>query len=349
MHYSRRYRNAPMPFSVQVKGHIFIHGFKEVPARPASHGCVRLPLAFSTLLFTVTQIGTVVIIANAASDPVDVDHPGLVLSADADNDIAAQADKLKGQNQPSPDDPNAVTVSVLVSSPDKTIEVLKNGDTIAKGVATIASPDQPLGDHVFILQKTADGKMKWCAISHGETTQVDTTVIDRIRATNPGRELDAGDIISAQRIPIGKTETAGELHDRLADLGPAALAEALEILTANPKAGTPQNDAEVTYAAKLLREDGRLDFTQPAADLERLIRAYHPWPGTFTEVSVKGKTKRLKIFPPVEIAHHPLATGALAVHEGQLLIGCGDGALALSQVQPEGSKAMPATAFANSL
>ena len=44
MHYSRRYRNAPMPFSVQVKGHIFIHGFKEVPARPASHGCIRLPL-----------------------------------------------------------------------------------------------------------------------------------------------------------------------------------------------------------------------------------------------------------------------------------------------------------------
>ena len=69
-----------------------------------------------------------------------------------------------------------------MSSPDKTIEVLKNGDTIAKGVATIANPDQPLGDHVFILQKTADGTMKWCAISHGETTQVDTTVIDRIRA-----------------------------------------------------------------------------------------------------------------------------------------------------------------------
>jgi hypothetical protein len=108
------------------------------------------------------------------------------------------------------------------------------------------------------------------------------------------RELDAGDIISAQRIPIGKSETAGELHDRLADLGPAALAEALETLAANPKAGTPQIDAEVTYAPKLLREDGRL------------IRAHHPWPGTFSEVAVKGRTKRLKIFPPVEIAHHPL-------------------------------------------
>ena len=181
-HHSDEYNDAPMPNMNRLTwSGVALHA-GELPGYPASHGCVRLPLAFSALLFTVTQIGTVVIIANAASDPADVDHPGLVLSADADKDIAAQADKLKSQNQPSPDDPNAVTVSVLVSSADKTIEVLKNGDTIAKGPATIANPDQPLGSHVFILQKTADGKMKWCAIAHGQTGQVDNTVIDRIRA-----------------------------------------------------------------------------------------------------------------------------------------------------------------------
>lgn len=181
-HHSDEYNDAPMPNMNRLTwSGVALHA-GELPGYPASHGCVRLPLAFSALLFTVTQIGTVVIIANAASDPADVDHPGLVLSADADKDIAAQADKLKNANQPSPDDPNAVTVSVLVSSADKTIEVLKNGDTIAKGPATIANPDQPLGSHVFILQKTADGKMKWCAIAHGQTGQVDNTVIDRIRA-----------------------------------------------------------------------------------------------------------------------------------------------------------------------
>lgn len=181
-HHSDEYNDAPMPNMNRLTwSGVALHA-GELPGYPASHGCVRLPLAFSALLFTVTQIGTVVIIANAASDPTDVDHPGLVLSADADKDIAAQADKLKAQGQQSPDDPNAVTVSVLVSSADKTIEVLKNGDTIAKGPATIANPDQPLGNHVFILQKTADGKMKWCAIAHGETGQVDNTVIDRIRA-----------------------------------------------------------------------------------------------------------------------------------------------------------------------
>ncbi|PZF75065.1 L,D-transpeptidase [Aestuariivirga litoralis] len=181
-HHSDEYNDAPMPNMNRLTwSGVALHA-GELPGYPDSHGCVRLPLAFSALLFTITQIGTVVIIANSASDPADVDHPGLVLSADADKDIAAQADKLKDQKQPSPDDPNAVTVSVLVSSPDKTIEVLKNGDTIAKGVATISNPDQPLGDHVFILEKMADGKMKWCAIAHGQTGQVDTTVIDRVRA-----------------------------------------------------------------------------------------------------------------------------------------------------------------------
>ena len=221
------------------------------------------------------------------------------------------------------------------------IVVMAYGQIIGKDVRK-AAKKAIINLHASLLPKYRGASCIQAALANGDA-ETGITVMRVIR------ELDAGDIISAQRIPIGKTETAGELHDRLADLGPAALAEALEILAANPKAGTPQNDAEVTYAAKLLREDGRLDFTQPAAELERLIRAYHPWPGTFTEVSVKGKTKRLKIFPPVEIAHHPLATGALAVHEGQLLIGCGDGALALSHVQPEGSKAMPATAFANSL
>lgn len=221
------------------------------------------------------------------------------------------------------------------------IVVMAYGQIIGKDVRK-AAKKAIINLHASILPKYRGASCIQSAIANGDS-ETGITVMRVIR------ELDAGDIISAQRIPIGKTETAGELHDRLAELGPVALAEALEILAAHPKSGTPQNESAVTYAPKLLREDGRLDFSKPAADLERLIRAYDPWPGTFTEVSVKGKSKRLKIFPPVGIAHHPLVPGELAVHEGQLLIGCGDGSLALSQVQPEGSKAMIASAFANSL
>ena len=181
-HHSDEYNDAPMPNMNRLTwSGVALHA-GELPGYPASHGCVRLPLEFSALLFTVTQVGTVVIIANAAADPQDVDHPGLILSQDADNDIDAAAEKLKDAHANSPDDPNAVSVSILVSSADKTITVLQNGNTIASGPATITPPDQPLGNHVFILEKVANGSMKWCAIAHGETAAVDSSVIDRIRA-----------------------------------------------------------------------------------------------------------------------------------------------------------------------
>lgn len=273
--------------------------------------------------------------------------------------LITQPDKPVGRSHSETTPPEIKTLALAhgipVWQPERIIEIAEALTDLRPDIIVVMAYGQIIGKdvrkaakkaiinlHASLLPKYRGASCIQAAIANGDA-ETGITVMRVIR------ELDAGDIISAQRIPIGKTETAGELHDRLADLGPAALTEVLEILAANPKAGTPQNEAEVTYAPKLLREDGRLDFTKPAADLERLIRAYHPWPGTFTEVSVKGKTKRVKIFPLVAIAHHPLASGELAVHEGQLLIGCGGGALALSQVQPEGSKAMPATAFANSL
>ncbi|MGJ8641897.1 MAG: methionyl-tRNA formyltransferase [Luteolibacter sp.] len=221
------------------------------------------------------------------------------------------------------------------------IVVMAYGQIIGKAVRNSATK-AIINLHASILPKYRGASCIQSAIVNGDT-ETGITIMHVIR------ELDAGDIISVKKFPIGETETAGELHDRLADIGPAALSEALEILSEDPNAGTPQNPDEVTYAPKLLREHGRLDFTKPASAIERKIRAYHPWPGTFTEVSIKGKTKRLKIFPPTSIVEKNLPPGELNVHEGQLLIGCGEKSLALTQVQPEGSKQMPASAFANSL
>ncbi len=273
--------------------------------------------------------------------------------------LITQPDKPVGRSHSETAPPEIKTLAlehgIPVWQPERIIEIAEALTDLRPDIIVVMAYGQIIGKdvrkaakkgiinlHASLLPKYRGASCIQSAIENGDA-ETGITVMRVIR------ELDAGDIISAQRIPIGKNETAGELHDRLADLGPTALAEALDMLAVNPKAGIPQNEAEVTYSPKLQREQGRLNFSKPAADLERLIRAYHPWPGTFTEVPVKGKTKRLKIFPPVEIAHHPLAPGELAVHEGQLLIGCSDGALALSQVQPEGSKAMPATAFANSL
>ena len=273
--------------------------------------------------------------------------------------LITQPDKPVGRSQSSAVPPEIKTVAlehaIPVWQPEKIAEiaddlaglnpdfivVMAYGQIIGKSVRK-AAKKAIINLHASILPKYRGASCIQAAIANGDA-ETGITIMHVIR------ELDAGNIISVRKTPIGETETAGELHDRLADLGPAALSDALEILAKDPRAGSPQDPAEVTYAPKLLREDGRIDFTRPAEAIERIIRAYDPWPGTFTEVPVKGKTKRLKIFPPAEIRAHPLSAGELAVHEGELLIGCGGKSLALSEVQPEGSKRMPATAFSNSL
>lgn len=273
--------------------------------------------------------------------------------------LITQPDKPVGRSQSSAVPPEIKTLALVhdipVWQPERILEISENlaemhvdilvvmayGQIIGKSVRK-AAKKAIINLHASILPKYRGASCIQSAIRDGEN-ETGITIMHVIR------ELDAGDIISWQRIDIEKGETGGELHDRLADLGPRALSEALDILAENPTAGSPQDSNEVTYAPKLMREDGRLDFKKSAEELERTIRAYHPWPGTFTEVSVKGKIKRLKIFPPVEIRDDALASGELASVDGELRIGCGGGALVLSLVQPEGSKQMSAGAFANRL
>ena len=196
-HHSSTYDNAPMPNMNRLTwSGVALHAGK-LPGYPASHGCVRLPLEFSKLLFTVTHVGTAVIIADAHSAPADVNHPGLVLSGDAEREIDEAEAKLKNAKAHKPDNPDATAVSVIVSSADKTITILENGDTVISGKATLTPADQPLGQHVFILSAAGGGGMAWHAISHGSTAEPDTAVINRIRAEP--------DVVNAmkQRMHIG--------------------------------------------------------------------------------------------------------------------------------------------------
>ena len=187
-HHSSTYNNAPMPNMNRLTwSGVALHAGK-LPGYPASHGCVRLPVEFSKLLFTVTHVGTPVIIADAHTAPKLVTHPGLVLGQYAEHEFDDAEAKLKGKSAAHPDDAKATAVSVIVSGADKTIEVLENGDTVAKGPATIADPAKPLGSHVFILSHAAgDAKgLAWQAIGHaagdGSAAQPDQSIITRIRA-----------------------------------------------------------------------------------------------------------------------------------------------------------------------
>jgi methionyl-tRNA formyltransferase len=156
------------------------------------------------------------------------------------------------------------------------------------------------------------------------------------------RKLDAGDIIDAKSIAISPHETGGSLHDRLADLAAEVMAGTLDKLAAGTAPRTPQDESLASYVSKMERDDGRLNWNLPASALERRIRAYDPWPGTFTLANEGGTEKRLKVFPPTRVMDVTLEPGELAADDGRLIIGCGKGALELITVQPEGGKRMSA-------
>ena len=152
-------------------------------------------------------------------------------------------------------------------------------------------------------------------------------------------KLDSGDIIHALATPILPDDTGGSVHDRLAIVAADALAAALPGILDRTATRTPQDSALSTYAPKLERDHGRIDWTRDAAKLARRIRAYDPWPGTWTTL---GDGKRLKIFPALAADESTGAPGSLSVSEGHVRVACGSGHLVLGDVQPDGSRRMPA-------
>jgi len=97
--------------------------------------------------------------------------------------------------------------------------------------------------------------------------------------------LDTGDVLLQRGIDILPTDTAGSLHDRLAQIAPDALLEALQMLAKGNAPRTPQDNSLATYAPKLTRDNGKIDWLEPAEIIERKIRAFNPWPGAFTEIA----------------------------------------------------------------
>lgn len=166
-----------------------------------------------------------------------------------------------------------------------------------------------------------------------------------VTAMHVVRELDAGDIIHAKRIPIAADDTGGTLHDRLADLAAEVLAETLPMIESGTASRQPQDEAQVSVVTKLLREHGRIDWTRDAVEIERLVRAYDPWPGTYTTHRDGGTQKRLKVFPPVLLDSTSLPPGEVLLREGKLLVGCGKGSLEICTVQPEGGRRMKTSDF----
>ncbi len=160
-------------------------------------------------------------------------------------------------------------------------------------------------------------------------------------------KLDAGDMILKEAIPIRPDDTGGSLHDRLAALGPRVLERGLPLFRDGLPAAEPQEEALVTYSGKLLRDDGEIDWTREASEVERWIRAYDPWPGTTTSVTLAGERRKLKIHPPAALVGGDASPpGTVLESDTRLVVNCGDGALVLTgDLQLEGRKRLGASEF----
>ncbi|WP_193368847.1 methionyl-tRNA formyltransferase [Pelagibius marinus] len=154
--------------------------------------------------------------------------------------------------------------------------------------------------------------------------------------------LDTGPMLLKRSLPITPETSAQELHDALAALGAAMINEALEGLDDGSLTATPQPEEGVTYAAKLDKAEGRLDWSDGAAALDRRIRAFTPWPGAFFEVGAGKGRERVKVLQ-AEPREGRGAPGT--VLDDQATIACGEGALRLKKVQRAGKAPMAAEAF----
>jgi methionyl-tRNA formyltransferase len=194
---------------------------------------------------------------------------------------------------------------------------------------------------------------------------VDVTGISVIHMTPA---LDAGPVLATRQTPIGARETAPELESRLSLLGVEAVMESIELLAAHQSAhppappappaqhvpnaafGSPQDPSLVSRAPRLQKSEGLVDWTRSAVEIDRQVRALKPWPNTYSFWERAGQSPlRLileRVAPTTTAASEPTPPGVIAaVTSNQVLVGTGQGLLALHAVQPAGKRVMEVAEF----
>jgi methionyl-tRNA formyltransferase len=239
------------------------------------------------------------------------------------------------------DDVNAIDVAQLVGAAEIGV-VAAFGQKIGRRILD-ALPRGCVNIHASLLPKyRGAAPYQWAIINGDETAGVTVFQLDE--------HWDAGPIWSQRATPIGATETAGELHARLAQLGATLIVETLADIAAGRKQPHPQDATQATRAPKLTKADGVVDWTQPAARVVRRIHGLWPWPAAAcTFASHSGKHERV-LLARAEVADGgarpsaPLPPGAFA---DDRTVQAGVGRVRVLEVQPAGGKRMPFQAFAN--
>jgi methionyl-tRNA formyltransferase len=283
--------------------------------------------------------------------------PSLEAVLHAGHDVAAvvtQPDREKGRGRelsPPPLKPVAAARGLTILQPRRVREpeavaaltalqpevqvVVAYGQILPRRVIDIA-PRGTVNVHGSLLPRyRGAAPVQWAIVNGDRETGVTTMLIDE--------GLDTGPILLSEATPIGEEETADVLEARLARVGGEVLVKTLQGLQDGTIVPQPQDASRATLAPIIKKEDGLVDWRQPAEALARRVRGFHPWPGVHTSVGGRG----------LRILRARAETGAgvpgtlLRVDRDGLLVAAGDGtALRVVDVQPESRKPMPAAAFA---
>ncbi len=193
--------------------------------------------------------------------------------------------------------------------------------------------------HPSMLPKWRGPSPVQAAIAHGD-------MVSGVTIMKIDSKMDHGPILAQKEIPIDEAETFETFMKKVVALGKPLLSETLKRYLSVSLTPVQQDHTQATICKLLTREDGHIDWNRSACEIERMIRAYHPWPGTWSELIVRGKPTRLKILKANLSDHRSSAAlGTLFASENRLYINTNNGTLEITLLQPEGKPPMTASAF----
>ncbi|MEL0634561.1 methionyl-tRNA formyltransferase [Pseudoalteromonas carrageenovora] len=155
--------------------------------------------------------------------------------------------------------------------------------------------------------------------------------------------LDTGDMLHISRCAINADETSASLYTKLAELGPDALIETVNKLAKGELVAEPQNDELANYAKKLSKDEANIDWSMDAAQIERNIRSFNPWPVCFTQMG----EQTVKIYQAQVVEQTGSAGQVLSSDKTGVVVACGKHAICITQLQPQGKKPMAINDFLN--
>lgn len=189
--------------------------------------------------------------------------------------------------------------------------------------------------HVSLLPKyRGSAPIQWSVLNGDSETGVTIMQLDE--------GCDTGDILMVERVPIGPETTSGELFDQVSAIGARTLVTAVEKLAAGELTPQPQDDSQATQAPPLKKEMAKFHFTQSAAHIHNWVRGMNPWPAAFFELD----GKKVKVLESRLASNENAAPAGTVLALKPLTIACGEGALQLLTVTPEGGRPMAGTAWA---